>query len=174
MGASLAVILANLWLKKYQTALSRDITDIFLPEKYLNGICPECNKKATYTSKVVECECCLDWYNVKCGNKSDDENRYISEIVWYCRKSVAIREKNRSVQQAKLFLRYVDDIIRTVKNGPERVLRAAILLHPSLHFTLETPNTNEKLALMDVKISIEKNRKLTVGGIRNQQIQVPY
>ena len=31
VGASLAVILANLWLKQYETALSRDILEIFLP-----------------------------------------------------------------------------------------------------------------------------------------------
>ena len=32
-GASLAVSLANLWLKQYETALSRDIPEMFLPEK---------------------------------------------------------------------------------------------------------------------------------------------
>ena len=41
MGASLAVILAKFWLKQYETALSRDIPEMFLPEKDLNGICPE-------------------------------------------------------------------------------------------------------------------------------------
>ena len=29
------------------------------------------------------------------------------------------------MQQARLFLRYVDDIVRTVKGDPEKVLRAA-------------------------------------------------
>ena len=29
MGASLAVVLANLWLKQYETALSRDIPEMF-------------------------------------------------------------------------------------------------------------------------------------------------
>ena len=132
MGASLAVILANLWLKQYETALSRDIPEMFLPEKHLNGICPECNKKVTYRSKGVECERCLNWYHVKCGDISDDEYRNLSETVRYCRKCIAIREKNKSVQQAKLFLRYVDDIVRTVKGDAEKVLRAANLLHPDL------------------------------------------
>ena len=125
MGASLAVILANFWLKQYKTALSRDIPEIFLPEKDLNGICPECNKKVTYRSKGLECECCLNWYHVKCGDISDDEYRNINETVWYCRKFITIREKNKSVQQAKFFLRYVYDIVRTVKGDPEKVLRAA-------------------------------------------------
>ena len=82
MGASRAVILANLWLKQYETALSRDIPEIFLPEKDLHGKCPECNKKVTYSSKCVECECCLNWYHVKCVDISDDEYRNISETVW--------------------------------------------------------------------------------------------
>ena len=46
------------------------------------------------------------------------------------------------MQQAKLYLRYVDDIVRTVKDNPEKVLWAANLLHPNLQFTIETPNTN--------------------------------
>ena len=54
----------------------------------------------------------------------------ISETVWYCRKCIAIREKNKSEQHAKLFLSYVDDIVRTVKGDTENVLRAANLLHP--------------------------------------------
>ena len=82
MGASRAVILANFWLEQYETALSRDIPEIFLPEKDLHGICPECNKKVTYRSKCVECECCLNWYHVKCVDISDDEYRNISETVW--------------------------------------------------------------------------------------------
>ena len=91
----------------------------------------------------MECECCLNWYHVKCGDISDDEYRIISETVWYCRKCIAIREKNKSEQQVKLFLRYVDNIVRTVKGDPEKVLRAANLLHPNLQFTpKETPNTN--------------------------------
>ena len=52
MGASLAVILANLWLKQYETALSRDIPEMFLPEKYLSGRCPECNIRSRTEQKV--------------------------------------------------------------------------------------------------------------------------
>ena len=77
IGASLAVFLANIWLKQYETALSRVIPEIFLPEKDLNGICPECNKKVTYRSKVVECECCLNCGDIKCGDITDDEHRNI-------------------------------------------------------------------------------------------------
>ena len=65
------------------------------------------------------------------------------------------------MQQAKLFLRYVDDIVRTVKGDPEKVLRAANLLNPSLQFTIETPNTNGNLAILYLPISIDKSRKIS-------------
>ena len=52
MRASLAVILANLWLKQYETALSRDIPEMVLSEKDLNGKCPECKKKSRTGQKV--------------------------------------------------------------------------------------------------------------------------
>ena len=67
------------------------------------------------------------------------------------------------MQQAKLFIRYVDDIVRTVKGDPEKVLWAADLLHSNLQFTIETPNTNKNLAFLDLKISIDKSRKINCG-----------
>ena len=115
----------------------------------------------------VECECCLAWYHVKCGDISDDEYRNISETVWYCRKCIAIREKNKSVQQTKLILPYVDDIVRTEKGDPEKVLWAANLLHSNLQFTIKTPNTNgifaSLMAFLDLQISIDKSRKINCG-----------
>ena len=62
------------------------------------------------------------------------------------------------MQQAKLFMRYVEDITRTVKGDPEKVLQAANLLHPNLQFTKETTNTNGKLAFLDLQFSIDKSR----------------
>ena len=67
------------------------------------------------------------------------------------------------MQQAKLFLRYVDDIMRTVKDDPEKVLRAANLLYPNLQFTIETTNTNGNLAFLDLKVSIDESRKIECG-----------
>ena len=61
------------------------------------------------------------------------------------------------MQQAKIFLRYVDKIMRTVKGDPEEMRRAASLQQLSLQFTIKTPNTFRKLAFLDLKISIDKN-----------------
>ena len=66
------------------------------------------------------------------------------------------KRENKSEQQVKLFLRYNDDIVRTVKGDPEKVLRATNLLHSILQFTIETLNTNGKLAFLDLQISFEK------------------
>ena len=53
MGASLAVILANLWLKEYEFALRQEIpvgTEVQqIDDK--NGLCPCCSRKVTYRSR---------------------------------------------------------------------------------------------------------------------------
>ena len=53
MGASLAVILANFWMKEFEPVLRKDIPKIYKPMEDLNGICPECRKKITYQLKNV-------------------------------------------------------------------------------------------------------------------------
>ena len=86
MGASLAVILANLWLKEYEFAPRQEIpvgTEIQqINDK--NGLCTCCSRKVRYRSKGVECESCRNWYLLKCGKTSDDVYASILEIVWYC------------------------------------------------------------------------------------------
>ena len=54
IGASLAVILANPWLKQYKTALSRDIPKMFSPEKkkILTGYVPSAKRKSRTGQKV--------------------------------------------------------------------------------------------------------------------------
>ena len=50
----------------------------------------------------------------------------------------------------KVFLRYVDDIVRTVKGNPGLVLEAAYKLHPNLQFTIEDFDSNGNLAFLDL------------------------
>ena len=52
MGASLAVILANLWLKQYETALSRDIPEMFCPRKIFTEYVPSAIRKSRTGQKV--------------------------------------------------------------------------------------------------------------------------
>ena len=62
--------------------------------KDFRGLYPECNEKVTYRSKGVQCECCLNWHHVKCGDISDVENRNLSETVWKGRKCTGIKREN--------------------------------------------------------------------------------
>ena len=50
--------------------------------------------------------------------------------------------KNKSVQQTKLFLRYVDDIVRTVKGDPEKKATGCKLT--TSKFTVHNRDTKQK------------------------------
>ena len=71
MGASLAVILVNLWLKEYEPALKNEIPKLTVLNEGDKKVCPGCQKKMTYRTKGVECKACLNWYHLGCGNISE-------------------------------------------------------------------------------------------------------
>ena len=56
MGESLAIILANLWLKKYEPALKKEVPNLTVLSEGNKEVCPGCQKKVTYPTKGVECE----------------------------------------------------------------------------------------------------------------------
>ena len=142
MGGSLAVILANLWLKEYEFPLRQEIpmgTEIQQINDR-NGLCPCCSRKVTDRSKGVECESYSNWYHLKCGKTSYDVYASITEIVWYCESCCRAKNKEKDTPQVKLFLNYVDDIVRTVRVEPNCLLDADSL-YPNLQFTLEETNS---------------------------------
>ena len=94
-------------------------------------VCPRCQKKVTYRTKGVECEAGLNGYHLGCGNILESEYADIAETVWYCMTCKKQQEADRTVNGVKVFLRYVDDIVRTVKGDPGVVLEAANKLHPT-------------------------------------------
>ena len=47
----------------------------------------------------------------------------------------------------KLFLRYVDDIVRTVRGESSCLLDVANFVHPNLQFTLEETNSEGEFAV---------------------------
>ena len=150
MGAYLAVILANLWLKEYEPALKIEVPKLTVLESEGNKeVCPGCQKKVTYRTKGVECEACLNWYHLGCGNISESKYADIADTVWYCMTWKKQQEADRTVNCVKVFLRYVDDIVRTVKGNPGVVLETANKLHPNLQFTIEELDSNRNLAFLD-------------------------
>ena len=61
----------------------------------------------------------------------------------------------------KLFLRYVDDIVRTVSGEPSCLLDTANSLHPNLQFTLEKTNLEGNLPFLDLNINVSQGRRVT-------------
>ena len=126
-------------------------------------VCPGCQKKVTYRTKGVECEACLNWYHLVCGIILEFEYADIVETVWYsiaCKKQ---HEAERAESGVKVFLRYVDDIVRTVKSDPGLFLEAANQLHPNLQFTIEELDNNGNLALLDLNVIVDSGKKVTSG-----------
>ena len=70
---------------------------------------------------------------------------------------------DRTVNGDKVFLRYVDDMVRTVKGDPWVVLEAANKLHPNLQFTIEELDKNGNLAFLDLNINVDSGKKVTCG-----------
>ena len=84
----------------------------------------------------------------------------MQEIVWICSYC---EEKSRKEDrlELKLFKRYVDDIVCTVKGNTLDYLEYAKSLHKNLQFTLETPNGSGDLAFLDLNINLNKDRKIS-------------
>ena len=75
-----------------------------------------------------------------------------------CKKQ---QEADRTVNGVKVFLRYEDDIVRTVKGDPGVVLEASNKLHPNLHFTIEELDSNGNLAFLDLNVNVDWAKKVT-------------
>ena len=161
MGAFLAVILAHLWLKEYERALKKEVPKLTMLSEGIKEVCPGSQKKLTYRTKGVECGVCLNWYHVGCGNISETEYADIAETVWYCSACKKQQEADRAENGVRVFLRYKDHIVRTVKGDPGLVLEAANKLHPNLQFTIEEFDCNSSLALLNLNVDMDSVKKVT-------------
>ena len=57
--------------------------------------------------------------------------------------------------ETKFFLRYVNDIVRTVRGDTKELLEAGNNLHPNLQFTLETTDDKNSLPFLDMSITVQ-------------------
>ena len=57
--------------------------------------------------------------------------------------------------ETKVFLRYVEDLVRTVRGKTKELLYAVNNLHPNLQFTLETTDDKKNLLLLDKSINVQ-------------------
>ena len=84
----------------------------------------------------------------------------MQEFVWIC-SYCAEKGRKEDTLELKLFKRYVDDIVCTVKRNPLDYLEYANFLCKNLQFTLETPNGSGYLAFLDLNINLNEDRKIS-------------
>ena len=58
-----------------------------------------------------------------------------------------MKERSQHKGEIRLFLRYEENIVRTVKGDPEELLNAANQLHPNQQSTIGKANQKKKLSL---------------------------
>ena len=114
MVASLAVILANLWMKSFEKSLQKPKKGREIKTLDTKVICIDCNRRVTFQGKGVECESCKHWFHPKCQGITDTEYQTMKEIVWIC-SFCTEKGRKEDTLELKLFKRYVDDIVCTVK-----------------------------------------------------------
>ena len=84
------------------------------------------------------------------------QNKTMQEIVWIC--SYCAEGRKEDTLELKLFKRYVDDIVCTVKGNSLDYLGYANSLHKNLQFTLETSKGSGDLAFLDLNINLNEDR----------------
>ena len=166
MGASLAVILANIWMKSFEDRLKEEscVQEQGL-EKDPSDKCPDCSRKLVWNSKGVECERCKNWFHAKCQKISNEEYRKMGDIVWFCSHCCQLPEKTLNVER-KFFARYVDDIVCTTKSTSKELLEKVNSLHKNLQFTLENVDENGELAFLDMSICVNKEKNISCKWYR--------
>ena len=115
--------------------------------------------RVTARSSGIECEVCNRSFHAKCQQISNTEYDSMENQFWmcsFCRKNDQTDIKHSS--ETEVFLRYVDDTVRTVRGDTKELLDAVNNLHPNLQITLETTDDKKQFA-----ISRHVNQRTTGG-----------
>ena len=89
----------------------------------------------------------VNLFSSKCGKLREIEYRNIAKVVWFCSACYELRKK--------LFLRYVDEIVRTVKADSEQLSNAANQLQPNLQIASKKTNEKGKLVFLDINFIVD-------------------
>ena len=76
--------------------------------------------------------------------------------IWMC--SICRKNDQTDINhssETKVFLKFVDDIVRTVRGDTKELLDAVNNLHPNLQFTLETTDDKNSLLFLDISIHVQ-------------------
>ena len=107
-------MLANLWMKPSEKNLQRTNKGRENKTPDTKGICIGCNRHVDLRGKGVNCKPRKKWFHAKCQDITDTEYKSMQEIVWIC-SFCAVKGQTEDRQKLKLFKKYVDDIVCTVK-----------------------------------------------------------
>ena len=156
MGAAMAVILANLWLKKFEGVLAQqqptEIQAKTPPE--VSNICGKCTEMVAQ-GFAVRCKKCQRWFHRKCTPFTVAEVRKMKKSDWHCGCTPTDTQPDEQHENAKVFDRYVDDIIRTAKyKDIQNILIKSNSLHKNLEFTIERLE-NGSIPFLDMKIHVD-------------------
>ena len=108
MVASLAVILANVWMKSFEKSLPNEGRENKTLDTKVKRI--DCSRRVTFRGKRVECESCKNWFHTKCQGITDTEYKNMQEIVWICCHCAEIRYERDA--QELLSLTCCDKLIK--------------------------------------------------------------
>ena len=78
------------------------------------------------------------------------------------------QEADRTENDVKVFLRYVDEIFRTVEGDPGVVLEPANKFHPNLQFTIK------ELDSKDILLTWIQEKSSHKVGTKNSVIPAPF
>ena len=84
MGASLAVILANVWMKSFEASLQKPELIENNSRSDQNGKCNECKRRVIFRGRGVESESCKNWFHARCQKISNEEDTNKQDNVWIC------------------------------------------------------------------------------------------
>ena len=145
MGSSLSVVLANIWTNTFEDTLAR-VEPISVRNNPKDNIfpCGGCGENVEDNEKAVLCDGCCLWFHQRCVE--GDINLMTDNEYWFCGCTTEIAKR------AKIFARYVDDVIRTVKKADvDTLLKMANSLHRNLEFTMELESEGA-LSFLDMNI----------------------
>ena len=145
-------------MKSFEASLRKPELNENISRSDQIGKCKDCNRRVTFRGRGKNCESSKNRFHAGCQKISNEEYTNMQDVVWICTHCNNQQIVGR-YEEMKLFKRYVDDIICTVRGDPEEYLKFAIFLHNNLQFTLEKVNMEGNLAFLDInkKVSSKSN-----------------
>ena len=80
MGASLAVILANVLMKSFETSRRKPELGENISRSNQNGKLKDCNRRVTFRGRRVECESCTNWFHAKCQKRRNEKYANMQDV----------------------------------------------------------------------------------------------